>query len=92
MSEYTKGDLVVIYWLDTEDSSSWEDIRLIDLHTPPLAKNVGWFLSEDDKCVRILPSIAGSEDELEAGRSIIPKCAIVCVEKVREDELEIIVP
>jgi len=82
----TKGDLIVVYWTDTEDDSGWTSIRDIAAIKPPVAKHVGWFLSEDDDCVRILPGVIGNE----AGYSIIPKCSIKNIEKIREDELDVV--
>lgn len=83
--QITEGDLVVVYWHDTEDSCSWREIDEIRRMKPPLAKSAGWFLSEDESCVRILSAIVGEE----AGRSVIPKCSIKRIEKVRDDELDV---
>ena len=89
----TQGDLVVVYWLDTEDCSGWENVKLIGAYRPPPAKHVGWFLDEDEECIRILPAIVGAdEDNLDAGRSVIPRCSIKHIEKIRDDELAVIVP
>ncbi len=80
-----RGTLVVIYWWDALDESSWTPIALIEIQKPPLVKSVGWFLSEDDDCVRLLDSVVGNE----AGYSIIPKGTIKQIETVRDDELEV---
>lgn len=89
------GDLVVVYWSDAEDEAAWEDVRLIEVARPPVVKTVGWFLNRDEECVRLLYSIVGQEGEdagLQAGRSIIPMGMVKRVEKIRDDELCIIVP
>jgi len=81
----TPGDLVIVKWRDTEDDCRWEPIALIEHLHPPLVKTVGWLLSQDDSCVRLLYSIAGDD----AGRSIIPKACVESIEKVRDDELDV---
>ena len=83
-SNLTPGDLVVVKWQDTEDSVEWESIQLIETLKPPIAKHVGWFLSQDEDCIRILPAICGDE----ASRSVIPKKSIISIEKIRDDELD----
>ena len=83
-----RGDLVVVFWSDIEEDSTWQPVPLIELQQPPLCKNVGWYLSEDENCVRILHSINGTEDsKMEAGSTVIPKAVIKNIERVREDEL-----
>jgi len=82
----TKGDLVICYWYDTIDNPAWTKISLIEIDTPPLAKSVGWFLSEDEDCVRILTSVARDD---EASSIIFPKGMIKKIEKVQEDELDV---
>lgn len=79
----TKGDLVVVYWYDTVEEDQWTLIDLIELAVPPLAKSVGWFLSEDEQCIRVCQSVVDSE----AGYTVIPKGMIKQIEKVRDDEL-----
>ena len=86
MSEITEGDLVVVYWYDTEDDSSWEKIDLIRSIKAPPAKHAGWFINEDNDVVRIAYSIVDDQ----AGRSIIPKRSIIKIEKIRDDELEVV--
>jgi hypothetical protein len=84
-----RGDLVAVYWWDIEEDSTWKPVALIELAQPPLCKNVGWYLSEDEKCVRILHSISGTEDgKIEAGSTVIPKTVIRNIEIIREDELD----
>lgn len=80
----TKGDLIVVHWIDTEDDSGWNNIQLIENQKPPVAKHVGWFLNEDEDCIRLLPAIVDSD----AGYTIIPKCSIKTIQKIREDELD----
>ena len=83
------GDLIVVYWFDIEDDSTWQSLSKIEQAEPPLCKNVGWYLSQDAKCVRILNSINGTEDtKIEAGSTIIPKATIRNIETIREDELD----
>ena len=91
--DITEGDVVVVTWVDTEDDCSWNKIKEIRTYRPPLAKHIGWFLNEDDLCVRILTGVVGTDgkvDNLQAGYSMIPKQSIVAVEKVRDDELEVL--
>lgn len=90
------GDLVIVNWLDTIDDCRWTNIKTIKDTTPPMVKSVGWLLSMDDNCVKILPAIVGYvgdiEDCLDAGYSIIPKNVVVSMEKVLDDEIEILPP
>lgn len=88
MENITQGDLIIVKWRDTWDNSSWENIEYIKTLKPPVAKHVGWFLDEDDECIRGLYSTVGHEGDIEAGRWIIYKQSIVSIEKIREDELE----
>jgi len=89
-TEVTEGNLVVVYWLDTIEVSSWTPVRVIEKATPALAKSVGWFYNEDDQCIRLLTSIIGTQDnDMEAGYTVIPKATIKRIEPVREDELDV---
>lgn len=84
-----RGSLVVVYWYDIEDEPAWQLLADIEREKPPLCKSVGWYLSEDAACVRILFSISGTEDtKVEAGRTLIPKAVIRNIELIREDELD----
>lgn len=89
VEELKQGDLVIIIWEDIEDECSWRKVSEILENNPPTAKSVGWVLNIDKRCIRILPSIIGSDDTTEmgvqAGSSIIPLGAIVKVEKIRSD-------
>ncbi|UCF13023.1 MAG: hypothetical protein JSW06_01890 [Thermoplasmatales archaeon] len=88
MDKIERGDLVVIYWWDIEDDSTWKPIEVAEIEQLPLCKTVGWFLNQDDNCVRLAFSVNGTEDtKLEVGRTLIPKAVIKNIEKVREDEL-----
>ena len=88
--EMTKGNLVVIYWLDTIEVSSWTQMHSIRAAKPALAKSVGWLFSEDDECVKLLTSVIGTQDsDMEAGYTVIPKATIKRIEPVREDELDV---
>jgi len=85
-----QGDLVVIHWWDTLENSSWTEIPLIQARRDALCKSVGWFLNQDENCVRILTSINGKDIEsAEAGYIIIPQKVVKIIEKVRDDELEV---
>jgi hypothetical protein len=85
-----QGDLVVIHWWDTLENSSWTEIPLIQARRDALCKSVGWFLNQDENCVRILTSINGKDIEsAEAGYIIIPQKVVKTIEKVRDDELEV---
>ena len=84
-----RGDLIVVYWFDIEEDSTWQPLDKIEQTTPPLCKNVGWYLSQDAKCMRILNAVNGTEDtKIEAGSTIIPKATIRNIEIVRPDELD----
>jgi len=83
----TRGDLIVVHWYDIQDDSSWRSITAIENSGSPLCKSVGWFLSEDAMCLRILYSMTGV-DSIEAGSVIIPKHCIRDIEVIRDDELE----
>ncbi len=85
-----QGDLVVIYWWDTVEESAWTEIPLIQARRDVLCKSVGWFLNQDEDCVRILTSISGKDiGSAEAGYILISQKAIKSMEKVRDDELEV---
>jgi hypothetical protein len=86
----TEGDLIIVHWTDTEDDSSWERIDLVRLMKPPPAKHVGYFISEDDECIRGAYSVCGNDSDICVGRWIIPKSAILRIEKVRDDELDVV--
>lgn len=81
----TMGDLVVVRWRDAVAESAWTDINVIRKESTPLVKSVGWFISQDKDCVRILSSISGDE----AGYELIPTVLVSDIEKVREDELDV---
>ncbi len=86
----SEGNLVIIYWYDTIDNSSWTSVDTIAKENPALAKSVGWFLNQDDKCIRILSSVIGTQDSgMEAGYTVIPKAMLKDVEVIREDELDV---
>ena len=83
-----RGDLVVIFWFDIEEDSTWKPVELAEIEQPPLCKSVGWFINEDDNCVRLAFSTSGTEDtKIDVGRVLIPKAVIRNIEKIREDEL-----
>ena len=83
-----RGDLVVIFWSDIEDDPAWKPVELVEIEQLPLCKSVGWFVNEDDSCVRLAFSVNGTEDtRVEVGRTLIPKAVIRNIEKVRDDEL-----
>lgn len=79
------GTLVVVYWYDAVQDDKWSFISLIEVEKPPLAKSVGWFLNQDETCVRILDSVVDNE----AGYSIIPKGMIKSIEVIQEDEIDV---
>ena len=84
-----RGDLVVVYWYDITEDPTWQPIAEIEKEQSPLCKSVGWFLSENEKCVKILNCISGTDDtKIEASSSVIPKAAIRDIELIREDELD----
>lgn len=89
MKAISRGDLVVVYWLDITEDSTWQPIAEIEKEQSPLCKSVGWFLSENDLCVKILNCISGTDDtKIEASSSVIPKAVIRNIELIREDELD----
>jgi hypothetical protein len=90
MDIFTQGDLIVVYWIDTVDNSSWQNIKLVEVDKPALVKSVGWFINEDDSCIRVATSASGIlEKEMDVGSIIIPKGMIQKIEKIREDELDV---
>lgn len=89
MEKVERGDLVVVFWFDIEDDPTWKPVELVENEKLPLCKSVGWFINEDDNCVRLAFSASGTEDtKIDVGRTLIPKAVIRNIEKVREDELE----
>ena len=90
MKAVERGSLVVVYWWDISEDSSWQPITAIEEeHKSPLCKSVGWFLSENEMCIKILNCISGTDDtKIEASSSVIPKAVIRNVELIREDELD----
>lgn len=80
-----KGTLVIVYWWDTIGEENWTEIKDIEKEKVPLVKTVGWFLSEDENCIRLLTSIC---DE-DASYSIIPKGTVKDIESVQDDEIEV---
>ena len=83
-----RGDLCVIFWIDIEDDASWTPVEIAEKEQLPLCKSVGWYLNEDDSCVRLAFSVSGTEEtKIDVGRTLIPKTVIRNIEKVREDEL-----
>jgi len=88
-SPIEQGDLTVVFWFDTVQDASWEPISVVEKEKPVLVKSVGWFLNQDEDCVRILTSISAVlSAKPEVGSIIIPQKTIKHIEKVREDELE----
>jgi hypothetical protein len=85
------GDLLLVYWEDVEEDSSWRSLEKIQDEKLPLAKSVGWLLNIDDRAMRILPSIIKSGDETAAGSAKIPIGCIVKVEILKHDDLDVIV-
>lgn len=89
MKEVTRGDLIVIYWWDISEDPTWQPIAVIEKEQSPLCKSVGWFLSENDLCIKILNCVSGTDDtKIEASSSVIPKAVIRNIELIREDELD----
>lgn len=90
MEKITKGDLVVIWWYDAVEESAWQAIYKIEKEQPPISKTVGWYLSEDKICIRILFSISSEslDKNMEASYSVIPKGMIIKIEKIKEDEID----
>lgn len=80
-----QGTLIVVYWHDAIQVENWTPIQLIETIKPPLAKSVGWFLSQNDDCVVILTSVVGDE----AGYQIIPAGMVEKIEVIRDDEIEV---
>lgn len=86
----TTGDLIVIYWYDTVQDASWEPVPVIEKEKPVLVKSVGWLLSKNEDCIRILTSVSGTSDsKMEAGSIIIPQKTVLRIEEIREDELDV---
>lgn len=83
-----RGDLVIVFWWDIEEDSTWKSVELVEIEQPPLCKSVGWFINEDESCVRLAFSTSGTEDtKIDVGRVLIPRAVIKNIEKIREDEL-----
>ena len=83
--KYSKGDLIVVFWYDTVNENSWTALVLAEREEPPLAKTVGWFINEDEKCIRLAGSVVGDE----VGYEVIPRGMVRDIELVRQDELEV---
>ena len=89
-SQIEQGDLVVVYWFDTIEEPAWTKIPLIQVQRDVLCKSVGWFLSQDTDCIRLLTSITGKDiDSADAGYILISQKAIKNIEKIRDDEIEV---
>jgi len=83
-----RGNLYIFTWLDAVSDSSWKKIELAEVESPVLAKTVGWFLNEDDKCIRTVSSVTDDKVNKEVSMDIIPKGMIVNIELVRKDKLD----
>jgi len=85
---YTEGDIVEVRFSDVRQSSEWVRIELIPVISPTPAKTVGWFLGEDDKCIRILTMICRDEEGTEASPAVIPKGLIDSINLIQESEID----
>ena len=86
----TTGDLIVVYWFDVVQDASWVPILVIEKERFVLCKSVGWYLNQNEDCIRILTSINGTSDSnIEGGSIIIPQKTISRIEVIREDELDV---
>lgn len=86
MDKITEGDLVIVSWDDAIEENAWVLISSIQKAACPRCKSAGWFLSQDDNCIRILTSITNDKD---ASYILIPIKMINNIEKIREDELDL---
>lgn len=75
--------LVLIEWIDSFGcSSTWQELDDIEKPTPMICRSVGWLLSDDDKCVVIVPHVTDehkSTPRQGCGDMTIPRVCIVCM-------------
>lgn len=76
LSKYEPSDLLVVYWLDTLDVSTWLSDDIAQIQKLVNAVSVGWYINHDKKCLRISHCVAGDG---EKSVIVIP---IGCIEKV----------
>lgn len=76
-----KGDMVLVEWDDIVNRSSWTALKKVAEMQPAKCKDVGFFLEDDGKVIRILHSIS---DDDHGGPAIIPKGCVTRIKKLRE--------
>jgi len=86
--KYSEGDIVEVRFSDVRQSSEWIRIELIPMMTPTPAKTIGYFLGEDEKCIRIVTMVCKDEEGAEASPVVIPKGLIDSINLIQESEID----
>jgi hypothetical protein len=76
--------LVIIEWMDSHGAlEGWQHIDINETPSPIKCKSVGWLVYDGDDCKKIIPHIAGDDDNLQGrGDLVIPAQAIVNTKEV----------
>jgi len=83
--QYTEGDIVEVRWEDPEDDPAWTSLEIVKLQKCPRCKTVGYFINEDENCIRLCYSVS---EDMEVARSFIPKKLVKSIRKVEDSELD----
>jgi len=76
------GDRVEIQWFDIESTSAWTNIERAKKLKPKIYIDIGYYLNEDDRFLRVYNSIDG--DKSQVGFTIFPKGTIQKIIKLRK--------
>lgn len=71
-----RGDPVTVFWLDTYAEVNWHSADEIEDLKPTLVEVRGFFISQDDECIRIAGSKQHNNQLDFSSIDIIPKGAI----------------
>lgn len=80
----TRGDMVEIRWADAIDESDWVNIDVAEIDKPRKTKSIGYFINEDDECVRIAYSVAEDGD---ISYEVLPKGMVKDIRKIEDGEM-----
>lgn len=57
------GTLLLITWYDIVEKSSWSSDEDAQNMPPATCKTIGWFVNDDDICIRLTASVADDGDK-----------------------------
>jgi len=85
---YSEGDIVEVRCTDIRQDSEWQDLKDIRKKFPPPVKAIGYFLSEDVKCIRLISMYLKDEGDEEGGFMLFPRAVVDSVELIQESEFD----